>query len=90
MSVQRLSSNSIRRIARVIDLPTITRSWSYGGYVMEFATWDHEHGWYDKKTGEWDIDKDARHLTSCYDAEDVLLVNLEPFDDDGHWPTLNS
>lgn len=96
MSVQRLSAKSTRRVGRQLNEPTITRAWVNNGqdhHVILFATWDHQHGWFNRKTGEvgWDIPaEDADHFTSCRDDEDPrrpLLAELPPFEDDGRWPT---
>jgi hypothetical protein len=66
MSAQVLSSRSTRRIARATGLE-IARAWGHGGYVMNFVTVDHEHGWWNKKTGEWGLDDKTSvvHYTSC-------------------------
>lgn len=94
MSVQRLSAKSTRRVGRQLNEPTITRAWVNNGQdhnVILFVTWDHRHGWFNRKTGESDIPVDATdadHFTSCYDDElHELLAELEPFEDDGRWPT---
>lgn len=58
--------------------------------MVLFVTWDHCHGWYDRHTGEWDwSDPDDPHLPDCLDAAGELLVEVDPLNDDGHWPTLN-
>lgn len=65
MSAQVLSARSTRRIARSTGLDVV-RAWSYGGYVMAFVTSAHEHGTWDKKTGEWEWEQPpVRHFTSC-------------------------
>lgn len=64
MSAQRLSARSVRRIARATGLDVL-HAWSHGGYVMAFVTRDHRHGYFDKKTGDWEFDPDARCYTSC-------------------------
>lgn len=94
MSVQRLSAKSTRRVRRQLGEPTITRAWVNNGQdhnVILFATWDHRHGWFNRKTGEtgWDIPaEEADHFTSCYDQElRTLLLELEPFEDDGQRPS---
>jgi hypothetical protein len=81
-------------VARTIENPTITRAWVNNGqdhHVILFATWQHEHGWFDRKTGEHGIfppDTYGLHPTSCYvEGTSELLAELEPFEDDGRWPT---
>lgn len=65
MSAQVLSPRSTRRIARSTGLD-IVRAWSHGGYIMTFVTADHQHGMWDKKTGEWEWDDDPTfHYSSC-------------------------
>lgn len=66
MSSQRLNARSIRRIERVTGLE-ILRAWSHGGYIFDFVTPDHRHGWIDKKSGEWGWEPPGRlvHYTSC-------------------------
>lgn len=93
MSVQRLSAKSTRRTARQVGESTITRAWVNNGSdhnVILFVTWDHQHGWLNRKTGEvgWELDEEVVHFTSCRDEEThELLPELEPFEDDGRWPT---
>ncbi|MET7457698.1 hypothetical protein ACWEPZ_37820 [Streptomyces sp. NPDC004288] len=67
MSAQRLSPRSTRRIARTTNLDVV-RAWSHGGYSMSFVTADHRHGWWDKKTGQWEWEADpVLHYSSCRD-----------------------
>lgn len=73
MSAQRLSDKSARRISRATGLD-IVRAWAHGGYVFDFviASPDHpekhEHGWFDKKTGQWGLDNFAghAHYDTCF------------------------
>ncbi|APD19175.1 hypothetical protein SEA_MITTI_43 [Mycobacterium phage Mitti] len=64
MSAQRLSDRSRRRIERSTGL-AIVRAWAHGGYVFDFVTVDHQHGSWDKRTGEWQLDDDPTHYSSC-------------------------
>lgn len=64
MGAQILSPRSTHRIARSTGLKVV-RAWGHGGYVMGFVTAAHEHGWWDKKTGEWGFEDDVVHYTSC-------------------------
>ncbi|MEC3994024.1 hypothetical protein VSR01_10885 [Actinacidiphila sp. DG2A-62] len=65
MSAQRLGPKALRRIARATDLD-IVRGWAWGGYTLYFVTADHQHGWFDKKTGEWGWDESPQpHYSSC-------------------------
>ncbi|HZB28944.1 MAG TPA: hypothetical protein VE465_02140 [Streptosporangiaceae bacterium] len=65
MSASVLSARSTRRIARSTGLD-ILRAWSNGGYTMAFVTADHRHGWWDKKTGDWELyTGDVMHYSSC-------------------------
>jgi hypothetical protein len=64
MSAQRLNDRSRRRIERSTGLE-IVRAWAHGGYVFNFVTPEHRHGWWDKKTGEWGWDDDPVHYSSC-------------------------
>lgn len=86
-----LSAKGTRRLGRELGLPTITRAWAaVTGPLVIFATWDHEHADYDRSTGSLFWQKDApAHQPECFDADGSLLVELDPFDDDGRWPTLN-
>jgi hypothetical protein len=73
VSAQRLNARSLRRIARDTGLPVV-RGWAHGGYVLAFAYSDdgwetHHHGWYDKKTGNWGLDDQDAHYSSCYSKE---------------------
>lgn len=93
MSIQTLSAKSTRRVARALDLPTLTRAWvdnEHHHQLVHWATWDHEHGWYDRRTGDWGYDTILApwHMPSCYAPDGTLLLDLDPLDDDGHWPTL--
>ena len=65
MSAQQLSPRSIRRIERATGLK-LRMAWSHGGYTMGFATEDHRHGWYDKKSGEWGFEEPTVHYSSCF------------------------
>ena len=65
MGAQRLSDRKTRGIARATGLPVI-RAWSHGGYVHDFVTQGHLHGWYSLKTGEWGIEAEVRtHYDTC-------------------------
>jgi hypothetical protein len=66
MGAQVLSPRSTRRIARSTGL-NIIRAWSHGGYVMGFVTSDHKHGRWDKKTGDWEWEREGEflHYSSC-------------------------
>ena len=65
MGAQRLSERKTRRIARATGLPVI-RAWSHGGYVFDFVTAGHLHGWYDLKTGGWGIETTvSSHYDTC-------------------------
>ncbi|MFF2053720.1 hypothetical protein ACFVU2_19105 [Leifsonia sp. NPDC058194] len=90
--IQKLSPKSTRQLARDLNEPTITRAWVDNGFdhnVVMFTTWDHEHGFYNRRTGQrgeplpggggW-------HLPSCYDDRGQLLLDCDPFEDDGRWP----
>jgi hypothetical protein len=68
MSAQRLNARNVRRMARITGLPVI-RAWSHGGYIFDFVTQGHLHGWYDLKTGEWGIEtEDITHYNTCFPA----------------------
>lgn len=68
MSAQRLNERNTRRIAAATGLPVI-RAWSHGGYVHDFVTQGHMHGWYALKTGEWGIATEVRtHYNTCWPA----------------------
>ncbi|MFP3467193.1 hypothetical protein [Leifsonia sp. SIMBA_070] len=93
MTVQVLSATSTRRLARLLGEPTITRAWvdnERDHHVILFATWAHEHGRFDRRTGASTYEKgdDVTHAASCFAHDGSLLLDLEPFDDDGRWPTL--
>lgn len=84
MSLQRMNAKSTRRVIRAVDDLTITRAWVNNGEdhdVVLFATWQHEHGWWDRSTGVFGYNKGGHveHFSSCYDAEHQLLMELEPF-----------
>jgi hypothetical protein len=65
MSAQRLNERNMRKIARRTGLPVI-RAWSHGGYVHDFVTRGHLHGWYSLKTGEWGIETGrVTHYDTC-------------------------
>jgi hypothetical protein len=66
VSAQQLSDRSRRRIERSTGL-SIRRAWAHGGYTFAFVTDDHRHGWWDKKTGEWQWEVSPFHYTSCED-----------------------
>lgn len=62
-----LNPRSTRRIAASTG-QLIVRAWSHGGYIMGFVTEEHQHGWWDKKTGEWGWHAmDTPCYTSCSD-----------------------
>ena len=72
MSAQRLSDKSARRISRAMGLEVV-RAWAHGGYVYDFVIAAdnkdrHQHGWYDKKTGQWDLDAPGvwSHYDTCF------------------------
>jgi hypothetical protein len=90
-----MSPQSTRRLARQLHDPTITRAWvnnSYNHMIVLFATWDHGHGWYDRRTGETSGAKPdtTAHMPSCYGEDGELLLELDPFVDDGRWPTTGN
>ena len=65
MSAQRLSARKTRRIAEATGLPVI-RAWSHGGYVHDFVTAGHLHGWYSLKTGNWGVETEVKwHYNTC-------------------------
>jgi hypothetical protein len=65
MGLRPLGPRWIRRLERITGLQVVHASGN-GGYAFLFTTDDHQHGWYDMKTGEWDIDPEARHhFSSC-------------------------
>lgn len=70
MGAQRLSNRSIRRIERATGL-RIQRAWAHGGYIMDFVTPDHRHGWWDKRTGEYAPmpEEGLMHYTTCDTTE---------------------
>lgn len=66
MGAQRLSDKSARRLGRITGLgESLIRAWAHGGYVHDFVTDDHRHGWVDIKIGVWDWDDDPVHYSSC-------------------------
>lgn len=67
VGAQRLSERKTRKIASVTGLPVI-RAWSHGGYVFDFVTQGHLHGWYSLKTGEWGIEAVKTHYNTCWPA----------------------
>jgi reverse gyrase len=66
MSVQRLSPRSIRRVERATG-ETIVMAWANGGYIFDFVTPAHRHGWYSKRDGSWGWEEHPLHYTSCFD-----------------------
>jgi len=66
MSAQRLNARNMRKIASATGLPVI-RAWGHGGYVHDFVTAGHLHGWYNLKTGRWGITTGDRvwHYSTC-------------------------
>jgi hypothetical protein len=65
MCAQRLSERKTRKIARETGLPVI-RAWSHGGYVHDFVTRGHLHGWYSLRDGTWGISAGhVLHYTTC-------------------------
>jgi hypothetical protein len=65
MGAQRLNERNTRKIAAVTGLPVI-RAWGHGGYVHDFVTRGHLHGWYSLKTGEWGIETSrVTHYDTC-------------------------
>lgn len=65
MGTQVLGAKKTRKIARITGLD-IARAWTHGVHFMfAFVTDDHEHGWVDIRTGEWGINDDPVHYTSC-------------------------
>ncbi|USH45322.1 hypothetical protein SEA_RUTHIEJR_44 [Mycobacterium phage Ruthiejr] len=75
MSAQRLSDRSRRRIERSTGL-AIVRAWAHGGYVFDFVTVDHRHGSWDKRTGEWQLDDDPTHYSSCRELFPESVADL--------------
>lgn len=68
MSAQRLNTRNTRKIATATGLPVI-RAWAHGGYVHDFVTAGHLHGWYSLKTGEWGIEIEvSMHYNTCFPA----------------------
>jgi hypothetical protein len=65
MSAQRLGDKKIRRLARDTGLPVV-RAWAHGGYIYDFVTQGHLHGWYSLKSGEWGIENGyVVHYNTC-------------------------
>jgi hypothetical protein len=65
VSAQRLNERNTRKIAEATGLPVI-RAWGHGGYVHDFVTQGHLHGWYSLKTGEWGIETGkVTHYNTC-------------------------
>lgn len=58
MSAQGLGPKRLRQIAMAVGEP-IRRGWSHGGYDLGFVTFEHIHGAYNVKTGEWEFDEPA-------------------------------
>ena len=74
MSAQRLSDKTTRRLSRATGLEVV-RAWAHGGYVFDFVIADddvperHLHGWYDKKTGDWELEEPGQrdiHYHTCF------------------------
>lgn len=83
MGTQPLGLKLTRRIAREVGEP-IKRAVGHGGYEFEFVTFEHEHGWWNKKSGLWVLEgpegNDGRgpmHWMSCR-----WNFNGEPVPDD--------
>lgn len=64
MSAQVLSVRSVRRIERATG-QTIDRAWGHGGYVFDFVTPQHRHGWWSRKTNQWGWEQNPLCYTSC-------------------------
>lgn len=66
MSAQRLSPRSVRRIAASTGLDVV-RGWSHGDTVLTFATRDHQHGTWHRRTGAFTLDPpgSCRRYASC-------------------------
>lgn len=64
MSANVLSSKSVRRIARELDLPIIHAWTNCHGQWINFTTADHAHASYDRRSGavEW---LQGEHWVSC-------------------------
>jgi len=56
MGLQPLNGKSKRSIAQATGLDIIWASVGPGGRYVGFTTDDHDHGWYDKQTGEFAIE----------------------------------
>lgn len=63
MGAQRLGVKWVRRLSRNTGLDVVA-GWSYGSYLHGFVTSDHEHCWYDMKTGEYGPSTNGCY-TSC-------------------------
>ena len=64
MSAQRLNGKNVRKITAATGLPVI-RAWGHGGYVHDFVTAGHLHGWYHLKDGTWGIQVTPLHYSTC-------------------------
>ena len=73
MSAQRLSEKSTRRLSRATGLEVV-RAWAHGGYTFDFVVAaddvpeGHRHGWFDKKTGDWELEEPGSrdiHYNTC-------------------------
>lgn len=69
MSAQRLGKKMLRRISSAANANVI-RGWAHGGYMFNFVTAEHFHGYYDKRDGNvvW-YPPDEGHYSSCYSEE---------------------
>jgi hypothetical protein len=68
MGVNVLGPRKTRAVARVTGLPVIRAMvWSHdeSGRMAYFTTADHQHGYFDRRTGEWELDPDAHHVSYC-------------------------
>ncbi len=66
MSLQRLGPRKVRKLSEATGLPVLG-GWAGGGYAYWFVTVDHEHGWFDLKTGEFALDPTLPCVSSCRD-----------------------
>jgi hypothetical protein len=87
MGSSRIGARKTRKMAAATGLDII-RAWSHGGYVHSFVTADHQHGYYDLKTGEWEF-VCGGHFSSC---RDELFPGFDgKHIHEGHWyPLVNS